>query len=268
MATWRSHYFAGGYVAYKEPDTALFHLQMAKSYLDEASSASAISKDASRAVSDMQLRSLLQAAEHLNKARAIDPQEALWIDDEKAGTKTKADQDYLNGEVLLHEGIAHLNASNDVWSNYKNLDGRVDRIKYRQGVSFLEQARTALEKAAQYRPYSTEVLRFLAQVYQGLGDADNFRRAVERHVELAPDDMTLHKTMKDLNAGWKPEPSFDKPPIISLNVALALCIPLGFVLTTIGGNTGIRPILSLGLLLMFAWPAFWIVKIIWRENFG
>ena len=255
-------------MAYEEPDTALHHLKMAKSYLDEAGLTAEISNDASWVVSDLQLRSLVQAALHLNKARDIDPKEVLWIEDKKTGTKERYDQDYLNGDVLLYEGVAHLNTSNALWSRYADPYGKIDRPAYRQCTLFLEKARDTLEKAARYRPYSTEIHRHLANVYEGLGDFDNYRRVVERRVELDPDNMALHKTMKDLNAGWTPSPSLQKPPSLTFNGAVVLCGLLGVAIFLFGAFLNATRLSGFGALLGFFAFAFLILKIIWREKFG
>ena len=61
--------------------------------------------------SQLQLKSLAQAAVHLDKARAIDPTEALWVEDEKEEVKKKFTQDYLTSRVLTYEGAAHLQFS-------------------------------------------------------------------------------------------------------------------------------------------------------------
>lgn len=198
-------------MAYTEPDTALHHLKMAKSYLDDATDLVKPGGEASESVATEQLGLLAQAAEHLNRARAIDPDEVLFVKDDKLTEREKLDQDYLNGSILLHEGVAHLNASLDAQSHYKYTDGTINKPQYKAGVARLEKARDALEKSLTYRSHSGDVLTFLAKTYQQLGDYQNYRRVLERHLEHSPDDISLHKQIKALNQNPVLQPAFQTP---------------------------------------------------------
>jgi tetratricopeptide (TPR) repeat protein len=255
-------------MAYKEPETALHHLKMANSYLDDAQRTIESTKDASQFISQLQMRSLAEAAQHLNKARAIDPTEVLWVDDEKENVRLKMDQDYLTSRVLVYEGVAQINSAREIWTTYEDTDGKINRSKYNDGVRNLELARDTLEKALKYNPVSADGLNFLQLAYQYLSDAQNFRRILERRIELRPDDIALHKQIKELNQNPVLTPYFKKPPLISFTAALWLSVPIGLILATIGVNTGFTPLLALGMILFWGPIAFWILKIIWRENFG
>jgi tetratricopeptide (TPR) repeat protein len=216
-------------VAYKQPDTALHHLKMAKSYLDDADKQGAQDKKPNRVISDAQINILAQAAHHLNKAREIDPNEVLWI--EEKNEKIKLDQDTLNGDVLLSEGIAHLNAALFISNTFSNIDGTFDKRPNKDGMSRLEQARDALEKAIKYRPYSDQSYKFLAQVYGALGDLQNYRRILERHVEISPDNIEVHKQLAALENQKYPTARFrQKPFTISFPTVMSLLFVLGIVL--------------------------------------
>jgi tetratricopeptide (TPR) repeat protein len=254
---------------YQEPDTALHHLKMAKSYLDDAERTGDISEHASQVVSESQLQALAKAAEHLNKARAIDSNEVLAVEDEKKGTKEKFDQDYLNGHVLLIEGVAHINSANHIWSYAKRSDGTIIRKSYREGVAYLEKARDVLEKALIYRPHSTEILKFLATAYHDLGDLANYRRILERHVELSPDEMGLHKNLRDLTEGYRPQPSFERPHFkLSLHGALTAMTIGGVALFILAAISRSGAPVGFGVvLLIIAFIGFWL-KEKWERWFA
>jgi tetratricopeptide (TPR) repeat protein len=219
----------GDVVAYKQPDTALHHLKMAKSYLDEADKQGEQDKKPNRVLSDAQINILAQAAHHLNKAREIDPSELLWI--EEKNEKIKLDQDTLNGDVLLSEGVAHLNAAVFISNTFGNIDGTFNKGHYKAGVSRLEQARDALEKAIKYRPYSDQTYKFLAQVYGALGDIHNYRRILERHVEISPDNIEVHKQLAALANLKYPSTRFrQKPFSLSVPTMLSLSFLAGIIL--------------------------------------
>jgi len=141
-------------VAYQAPDTALHHLKMAKAYLDEADKEVAKDKKPDEFVSEAKIRALAKAARHLNRAREIDPNEVLWVEDEEDEVGITLDQDYLNGRVLVKEGIAHLNAVHYISNSFRCLDGTVDRESYKKAIGRLHNARIALEKALTYIPAS------------------------------------------------------------------------------------------------------------------
>jgi len=217
-------------VTYKEPESAVHHLKMAKAYLDDADEIAKKEDKPNKFASEAEIKALTQAAEHLNKARAIDPNEVLWIEEGKDKEKVKLDQDYINGRVLLKEGIAHLNAALDI-SQYRNIDGTSDRRHYNEGTARLQQACAALEQALTYRPYSDDVLDKLATTYRRLGDTQNYRRILERHVEISPDNMGLHKQIEELNASPQPTPllrragfSISAPTIFSGMLVLGIAL--------------------------------------------
>lgn len=255
-------------MAYEEPDTALHHLKMAKSYMDEAQVSLEKIDQPSEFFSEMQLKSLAQAAVHLNKARAIDPTEVLWVEYEKEDVQLKLTQDYITSRVLACEGAAHLNSAGAIWTTYQDSDGKTDRNQYAAGVRHLERGRDTLLKALTYNSYSHDGLRLLQAAYFRLGDKHNCRRILERRIELEPDNLTLHKEIKELSSQLTIKPYFDKPPAISLNAALGISIAAGLIIAGIGLTTGLEPVFALGTILWFAPIAFWIGKIIWRESFG
>jgi len=249
-------------MAYNEPDTALHHLKMAKAYLDEAEKHGAKEKNANQFVSDAEIKSLLEAAHHLNNARAIDPNEVLWVEDPKDKTRTKIDQDFLNSKVLLMEGVAHLNAARDLSTKHRNTDGSVVRKVYKEGVGRLEQARDALEKSLNYRSYSDDALNFLAKAYLRLGDQQNCRRVLERHLEVSSDDIELHKQIKELDAGSVPGPLF-RAPSFSISfptiMSFTTIAAIGLFILAIVQHSG-APVGPGILLLLGSAAGFWLYE--------
>ncbi len=256
-------------MAYTEPDTALHHLKMAKSYLDDANNLAKPGDQASESVAAEQLQLLAQAAEHLNKARAIDPSEVLLVKDDKLTEREKLDQDYLNGTILLHEGVAHLNAALDAQSGYKYTDGSINKPRYKAGVARLEKARDALEKSFTYRAHSGDVLTFLAKAYQQLGDSQNYRRVLERHLQHSPDDIALHKQIKVLTQNPVLYPAFQTPGftftfgkyLVGLIVAGVALIVLAIVMGS--GNAA-----GWGIVLLILAGASAFFKEKWEDWFG
>ena len=235
---------------------------------DEAHLSLGNTDEPSEFFSQLQLKSLAQAAVHLNKARAIDPTEALWVEDKKEEVKLKFTQDYLTSRVLTYEGAAHLNSAGAVWTTYKGGGGKPDRGQYAAGVRHLKRGRDTLVKALTSNPFSHDGLRLLQEAYFRLGDKHNCRRILERRIELEPDNITLHKEIKELSSQLTIKPYFDKPSAVSLNAALGICVAVGLAVAGVGLATGLAPVFGLGTILWFAPVAFWISKIIWRENFG
>jgi tetratricopeptide (TPR) repeat protein len=251
-------------MAYQQPDTALHHLKMAYSYLEDARKVGEKIKEANSSVSAQQLAILVNAANHLNQARTLDPNEVLWVDEEKNQTRTKIDQDFLNGEVLLVEGVAHLNTALDHSSHYIYGDNRVYKPTFRAGSESLIKARDALVKALTYRPYSEEALKFLAKTYYHLGDAENYRKTLERHIQIRPENIELHKQMEDLSAR-PPHPLFSKPGFEpKMHHVLLGCIFFGVLLLILAAATQSGAPVGMGIFFFaIGGFGFWV-----REKLG
>jgi hypothetical protein len=85
--------------------SALYHLKMAKSYLDEARDFDKDNKNASQYASESQIKILSKAATHLSKARGLDPTAVLPVEDKKDKTVINCSQDVLTALVLAQEGL-------------------------------------------------------------------------------------------------------------------------------------------------------------------
>src|ERR1700722_8439105 len=133
---------------------ALHHLKLAKAYLDECRGDFYAKGEANQYASESQLKVASKAAEHLNKARQLDPHAMIWVEDKPGDGKYQLTQDYLNSRVLEIEGVAFLNTAHDIHAQFQtyilNHDGKPVRAKERVGRDYLERARDALEKSLKY----------------------------------------------------------------------------------------------------------------------
>lgn len=263
-------------MAYKEPDTALHHLKMAKSYMDNADSRLNMDSGVLKVFSEQQLELLAKAAEHLNRARAIDPTEVLLVPDEKNNERVTFTQDFMTARVLLHEGIAHINSARDMDGRYKDHKGRVVEAKYREGVGYLENARDALEKSLTFNSYGRDALRFLQMSYQNLGDEPNFRRILERRVELYPEDIGIHREIEyhDEHPGIKPmfeassSPTFGMPFFLDFERVMFIAIGFGFFLIILAFPAKSFDLGMWGFILMLSAVFILWVEQKWNEWFG
>jgi tetratricopeptide (TPR) repeat protein len=247
-------------MAYEPPATALHHLKMAKAYLDDYRGYVDDAPDAFSSIGPHISAILERAAEHLKKARAIDPAEVLWVEDAKENVKYKYTQDFLASEALCYEGNMLLNNAKYIESKYNDSEGKINRGKRAQGIQFLERAREVLLKSLTYNSVNSDALLYLGLAYLYLGDGDSYRSVLERRLKLDPDNILLHKAFETANEPGGYEPLFSNPPIISLNAALALSIFSGFIIFGVGAANRIAPFAPIGLLLFFGPIAYWWFK--------
>ena len=238
-------------MAYQAPETAEHHLKMAKAYLDEAKATLAAAKDASQYISQVQLKDLAEAAQHLNKARAIDPNATLVVEDKEDGARITYKQDFLAGLLLLHEGVAHLNITNAISGTYDGTQAGVPRKSRKEGIRSLEKARDSLEKSLIYNPYHEDALKFLYMTYQRLGDRTKARQILERRIELKPEDMSLHREIRTFDQTRTLSPMFQSPGI-SFSVVMRCVLAFGVVLLILALPVGSWSMAIWGIIIVFA----------------
>jgi tetratricopeptide (TPR) repeat protein len=244
-----------------EESPALHHLKLVKAYIDEARLTQASEKTASAYISEVALKSLSKAAEHLNKARELDPNEVLWVEDKPGDGKYQLTQDFLHARVLTGEGICALNSAHEM--QYKNNtyllnhDGKIDREAIATGNRYLASARDAFEKALKYSPAHQDALVYLSKTYRELGDKENYRRVLQQRVQITPDDMNAHKELDQVD-----DPDFVTPILttqrfkkITLNGYLGLSMILGFMVILAAESRG--PIGAIGYLMFAGPPLIW-----------
>jgi tetratricopeptide (TPR) repeat protein len=224
-------------MAYKPPNTASYHMQMAWSFYNDARKISEdqpsvgqmrsymshdnldkieisdteIHNYSLERIAKSQMEPLRKAIDHLNQARALDPTAIVSYpsdnkEEAEQGIKLKATVDQMYAKVLSLEGIAHLNIANAIEAqHYKRSDGTVNRKYRNDGISHLEAARDAFIKALKYDRYHSDATHFLERVYYNLGDTENYRKfrtercdELQRQIDSDPDNVELHKKMQTM----------------------------------------------------------------------
>ena len=239
-------------MAYQAPETAEHHLKMAKAYLDEATDTKDSKGDANRFISEMQIKALSKAANHLDRARAVDPTAVLKVEDEKTKETIGISQDVLSSQVLLQEGYASINTARDLLSSATGRYEGVNRKELAQSLAAYKKAAVGLEKSLKYNPYSSQTLIGLTQIYEAIGDKPNYKRVVERRLELDPNDMQAHKLIEAMHErGFRIGTAFNPPFEWSTNKTLWLIAAVSFFLIPIAANSG-ESLKALGGIACFA----------------
>jgi hypothetical protein len=182
--------------------SATHHLKLAKLYLDDANRLQASEKHYNKHTSAIIVQTLSRAAEQLIKAREIDPNENLWMQDTSGKPPFEVTQDLLNSMVLTSEGLAsyyaalHVNDQND---SYYSGVGTNRQAYLKEGLLFLHEARDALEKSLIYTPYREYSLTLLSKVYRALGDSVNYKRILEKRIAIRPNDIEAHKELSEID---------------------------------------------------------------------
>jgi hypothetical protein len=249
---------------------ALHHLKLAKAYLDEARGEVFSKGEVSQYLSEAQLKVATKAAEHLNKARQLDPHAGLWVEDKPGDGKYQLTQDYLNSRVLAIEGVAFLNTAHDIHAQCQtyilNHDGKPDRAKERDGRDYLERARDALEKSLKYSAAHEEALKFLSQTYRELGDKENYQRVMQKRVQINADDMEAHKALDRIDESDAVHDIFSTPRSIhwTFNKVLGLSMLVGFFLCAIAMPANLTALGGIGSLMLVGPMIIWGIK--WYES--
>ena len=222
-------------MAYKPPNTASYHIQMAWSFYNDARKISEDQPSVGQMRSYMshdnlgkieisdteihnyslestaksQMEPLRKAIDHLNQARELDPTAFVSYpsdnkEEAEQGIKLKATVDQMYAKVLSLEGIAHLNIANAIEAqHYKRSDGTVNRKYRNDGISHLEAARDAFIKALKYDRYHSDATHFLKSAYYSLGDTENYRKfrdekvqGLQSQIDSDPDNIQLHRQMQ------------------------------------------------------------------------
>jgi hypothetical protein len=232
------------------------HLKMAYSYLTDARTQTDVDISA-EFISKSTIDSLTRAAEHLVKAREIDPLAVYWVADKPGEEKYKLSQNFLNAQVLALEAVAHYNAARAIGVKRSGTESAA-RKNRRAGKAELEQARIAGERALEYSSVDYNALNCLRHVYEDLGDRDNLRRVVTKLMELRPDDLDIHKEFDSVSdPRWFPDPLFDNPTLIGRLFDLPLRYPslavgISFVILVIGSASSIIAKIGIGLVVISA----------------
>jgi tetratricopeptide (TPR) repeat protein len=242
-------------MAYKPPNTASYHIQMARSFYDEARkvdeeaptvgdirahmprngaladihvSDADIHNASQQRVAEDQLKSLRKAIEHLNQARALDPGAIVSYpsqnkEEAEQGIKLKATVDQMYAKVLSLEGIAHLNIATAIQTDHS--DGTMNRKYRREGIDHLEAGRDAFIKSLKYDPYASHAKHYLETAYYYLGDSANYaifrdqkRTELQRQIDSDPENIELHKQMQQLIQG----PGMARPLFGSAGFSISL----------------------------------------------
>jgi len=249
---------------------ALQHLKLAKAYLDEARAEVSSKDEVSRYASEAQLKVATKAAEHLNKARQLDPDAVIWVEDKPGDGKYKLTQDYLNSRVLTIEGVAFLNTAHDILAQCEtyalNHDGKPDRGKEAEGKGYLERARDALEKSLKYSPAHEQALKFLSKTYRELGDKENYKRIMQKRVTINADDMEAHKALDRIDEPDAVFDVFNSPRTIrwTFNKVLGLSMLIGFLLVAIAAPANLSVLGGIGSFMFVIPMIIWGVK--WYES--
>jgi tetratricopeptide (TPR) repeat protein len=255
---------SGAPVADKSP--AQIHLELANSYLDDAQAALNSAKTPSTFIVERTAKPLSKAADHLNKAREIDPNEFLWVEsDEDKAVRLRFTQDIFASRILLCEGVAALNAAHAINTDndtYRLNHGRADRSLVRTGNAYLISARDALEKSLKFSVGHKDTLKFLTQTYRELGEKDKYKRLLEKRIELYPDDIAAHKELDQIDDPDFLSPLFTPPPTISINVWLAISMVVGFILFPIAAQN--KALGLFAIILLFGPPAIWWYR--WKNS--
>jgi hypothetical protein len=246
------------------------HLKLAKAYLDEARGDFYSKGEANQYTAEAQLKVASKAAEHLNKARQLDPHAVIWVEDNPGDGKYKLTQDYLNSRALAIEGVAFLNIAHDILAQcdtYRlNNDNRPDRRKEASGKGYLENARDALEKSLNYSAAHKEALKYLSQTYRELGDKENYKRIMQQRVVVDDDDMEAHKALDRIDEPGAVFDVFNTPRSIhwTFNKVLGLSMLVGFFLCAIAMPANLNALGGIGSLMLVGPMIIWGIK--WYES--
>ena len=252
------------------PSPALHHLKLAKAYLDEARGDFFSKGEVSQYASEAQLKIATKAAEHLNKARILDPHAGLWVEDKPGDGKYQLTQDYLNSRVLAIEGVAFLNTAHDILAQCEtymlNHEGKPDRGKENTGKRYLERARDALEKSLTYSATQEEALTFLSIAYRELGDKENYKRIMQKRVAINDDDMEAHKALDRIDEPDAVFDVFNTPRSIrwTFNKVLGSSMLVGFFLCAIAMPAHLNVLGGIGSLMLVGPMIIWGIK--WYES--